>query len=149
MTGRSRHISEISFYSVGVEAACRYLTARLLSVTTSPLGKTATSWYLSISGVGVNLATLLFRRRSSSFSLTSSDRESHTRREPCFCSSSYFIFSAADCAQDDKKKIFATVEKLPPPQLLKRPLGIMRFDTVISRLLRKLCFSDVIYLVLC
>lgn len=58
-------------------------------------------------------------------------------------------FSAADGVQGDKQKIFATVEKSPPPQLLKRPLGIMRFDTVISRLWRTLCFSDVIYLVLC
>lgn len=41
--------------------------------------------------------------------------------------------------------------KPPPPPIsfLERPREIMKFDAVISRLLRRLCFSDVIYLVLC
>lgn len=50
-----------------------------------------------------------------------------------------FTVSAADCVQNDKRKTFATVEKSPPlgpPPILKRPQEIMRFDAVISRLLR-------------
>lgn len=56
-----------------------------------------------------------------------------------------FTIRAADSVQDDKTKMFATVENPPP---LNRTLEIRRCDAVISRLLRKLCFSDVIYLVL-
>lgn len=45
---------------------------------------------------------------------------------------------------DDKMKTLRN-----PPALVHRPLEIMRIDAVISKLLRKQCFSDVIYLVLC
>lgn len=58
----------------------------------------------------------------------------------------YVTTSAADRVQGDKTKMSAIVKK---PPLSERPLEIMRFDAVISRSLRKLCFSDVIYLVLC
>lgn len=122
-------------------------------------GKTATSRYLSVSRVGVNLAALLLdgfpRLPVPAFSFPCSDQESQARQEQHGCSCMFllvhlFTIGAADCEQGDEMKTFATVEKSPPPlRLLKRPLEIMRFDGVISWLLRKLCFSDVIYLVLC
>lgn len=69
-----------------------------------------------------------FRRRSSLFlfhdphwsGATHTPRRKCSHR-PCFCSSTCFTLSAADCVPDEKKKIFALVEKLPPLSSWKDP----------------------------
>ncbi len=76
-----------------------------------------------------------------------SNTNAHT--DSCFHSSGSFTISAADCMQGRQDGDVASVEKTATPLLLKRPPERMRFDAVVSRLLRKPCFSDVIYLVLC
>ena len=58
---RETHFGDLILLCQGKEAVCRYLMARLFSVTSLPVGETATSWYLTVSAVGSEiLATLLF-----------------------------------------------------------------------------------------
>lgn len=150
---RETHFGDLILLCQGKEAVCRYLMARLFSVTSLPVGETATSWYLTVSAVGSEIWRLLLfcRWRFPLLSLfpllwSQSAGQAGVRRALC---TSYFTISAADCVQVDRMETFAAVETSPPPsRSWKVPRKTMRFDAVI-RLLRKLCFSDVIYLVLC
>lgn len=58
---RETHFGDLILVCQGKEAVCRYLMARLFSLTSLPVGETATSWYLTVSAVGSEiLATLTF-----------------------------------------------------------------------------------------
>lgn len=108
-------------------------------------GKTATSCYLTVSGVAVNLNTRLldgFPLLSVLFfSFTRSDRESQKQHG---CSyrlhfTSYLpSVQLTACRMTRGRRLPQLKNRHPsaPPPILKRPQEIMRFDAVISRLLR-------------
>lgn len=151
---RETHFGDLILLCQGKEAVCRYLMARLFSLTSLPVGETATSWYLTVSAVGSEiLATLTFFSMpfSSPFSFSSA-LITKCRPGRSKASAFYRLFyhqSSRLCAGwqdgDVRRRGDFTAR---PPRSWKDPRKTMRFDAVI-RLLRKLCFSDVIYLVLC
>lgn len=125
---RGRCNPEISSLSVRKEAADRNLTAAGCDNFTT--GKTANTEYPWVSTVSPHPSVSLL----SSFWLTA-------HGECVFCLGSLFKPVERDDESDPPP---------PPPNHLKGPPGIMRFDTVTSRLLKKrkvFFWSDVIYLV--
>lgn len=151
---RETHFGDLILLCQGKEAVCRYLMARLFSLTSLPVGETATSWYLTVSAVGSEiLATLTF------FSMAFSSPFSFSSALVAKCrpgrskASAFYRLFYHQCSRLCRMTGWRRpppwrLHRPPPPCSWKDPRKTMRFDAVI-RLLRKLCFSDVIYLVLC
>lgn len=125
---RETHFGDLILVCQGKEAVCRYLMARLFSLTSLPVGETATSWYLTVSAVGSEiLATLTFFSMpfSSPFSFSSA-LITKCRPGRSKASAFYRLFyhqSSRLCAgwQDGDVRRRGDFTARPPPALEKTP----------------------------
>lgn len=123
---RETHFGDLILVCQGKEAVCRYLMARLFSVTSLPVGETATSWYLTVSAVGSEiLATPTFFSMafSSPFSFSSA-LVAKCRPGRSKASAFYRLFyhqCSRLCRMTGWRRPRPWRLHRPPPPLLKRP----------------------------
>lgn len=130
----------------------------LLSVTTLPMGKLpplgtfpslVLEWTSPLYFSMASLVSLSPLSRSPALIRNRRPGRSNTDARACFYLSTYLPSVRLTASRVTRWRRLPPLRNPSPLRLLKRPLEIMRFDGVISWLLRKLCFSDVIYRVLC
>lgn len=96
---------------------------------------------------GGEFCTSAFRCRSSCFSFTTCSDQEETHTLAKFPTQTLFLLAQLFYPQCGwlcagwKEEDICPCWEIATPQLLKRPLGIMRFDTVIWRMLRKAVFQ--------